>query len=356
MSRMLSPRLVVAVGLCAAFIGAVTIASQKSASAMATAANKFLAGLTPEQRQQAGLSFEGEERTHWNFIPNEMFPRKGLQIKAMSEAQRALAHDLMKAGLSQRGYMTATSIMTLEDILRVIEAPTGDAAAGGRRFARDPLEYWVTVFGTPAPKGAWGWRVEGHHVSLRFVIKDGAAVESSPTFFGSNPAEVRVEGPKKGLRVLGPEEDTARALLATLDDSQKTTAIVGATAPNDMVTGSKVQIEPLSPAGLAASAMKPDQRDLLMKVIDVYVGYMEAETAKERMDRIKAAGLEKISFAWLGETEKGKKHYYRVQGPTFLIEYDNTQNDGNHVHSVWRDFKGDFGRDLLTEHLAAYPH
>jgi hypothetical protein len=353
---MFSPRLVVAAGLCAALVGSVTIASQKSASTMAAAANKFLAGLTPEQKAQAALPFEGDERTHWNFIPNETFARKGLQIKAMTEAQRTLAHDLLKVGLSQRGYMTATSIMALEDILRGIEAPTGDVGAGGRRFARDPLEYWVTVFGTPAPKGAWGWRVEGHHVSVRYVIKDGAAVESSPTFFGSNPAEVRVEGPKKGFRALGPEEDSARALLATLDDSQKPTAIVSATAPNEMVTGAKAQVDPLTPAGLAASAMKPNQRDLLMQIIDVYIGYMEAETAKERLDRIKAAGLEKISFAWLGETEKGKKHYYRVQGPTFLIEYDNSQNDGNHVHSVWRDFHGDFGRDLLTEHLAQYPH
>jgi len=353
--KRISPRLLIAVGLSAALFGGATIASQKSASAMAGAANKWLASLTPEQRQQAALSLD-DERTKWHFIPNEMFARKGIQMKAMSEAQRALAHDLMKAGLSQRGYTTATSIMALEDILHVIEAPTGDAAAGGRRFARDPLEYYVTVLGTPGPKGAWGWRVEGHHVSLRFIVKDGAAVESSPTFFGSNPAEVRLDGPKKGFRALGPEEDAGRALLATLDETQKKTAILPIAAPNDMVTGNKVQIDPLTPSGLAASDMKPNQRDLLMKIVDVYVGYMESETAKERMDRIKTAGLDKIAFAWAGETEKGKKHYYRIQGPTFLIEYDNTQNDGNHIHSVWRDFNGDFGRDLLREHVTAYPH
>jgi len=351
-----SPRALVAAALFVALIGGATFASQKSASAMASAASKWLDSLTPEQRQQAALAFEGEERTHWNFIPNEMFPRKGLQMKAMSEAQRTLAHELMKAGLSQRGYSTATSIMALEDILHEIETPTGDPAAGGRRFARNPLEYWVTVFGAPAAKGAWGWRVEGHHVSVRFTVKDGASVASSPTFFGSNPAEVRVEGPKKGLRVLGPEEDAARALLDTLDDTQKAAAIYDKTAPNEMVTNAKVKIDPLAPAGLAAGAMKPNQRDLLMKLVDVYVGYMEPETAKERLDRIKAAGLDKVSFAWAGETMRGKKHYYRVQGPSFLIEYDNSQNDGNHIHSVWRDFNGDFGEDLLREHLAAYPH
>jgi hypothetical protein len=277
-------------------------------------------------------------------------------MKAMSEEQRTLAHDLMKAGLSQRGYSTATSIMSLEDILRDIEAPTGDAAAGGRRFARQPLEYYVTVFGTPGAKGSWGWRVEGHHVSLRFMVQDGSSVASSPTFFGSNPAEVRVEGPKKGFRALGPEEDAARALLATLDDTQKAAAIITATAPNEMMTNAKVQIDPLTPSGLMSSAMKPNQQDLLMKVVDVYTGYMEADTAAERLARIKAAGLDNIGFVWAGETEKGKKHYYRVQGPTFLIEYDNSQNDGNHIHSVWRDFQGDFGRDLLREHVAAFHH
>jgi hypothetical protein len=348
-----SPRVLVAAILCAALYGGATIASQRSASAMAAAANKWLSSLTPEQRQQAALPFEGEERTRWNFIPNEMFPRKGLQIKTMTDAQRALAHDLMKAGLSQRGYTTATDIMALEEILQGIETPTGGAA---RRFARDPLEYYVTVLGTPGPKGAWGWRLEGHHVSVRFIVQDGSSVASSPTFFGSNPAEVRVEGPKKGFRALGPEEDAARALLASLDDAQKATAIITATAPNEMLTNAKVQIDPLTPTGVMASAMKPNQQDLLMKLVEVYTGYMEADTASERLARIKAAGHDKIGFVWAGETEKGKRHYYRVQGPTFLIEYDNSQNDGNHIHSVWRDFAGDFGRDLLREHLAAFNH
>jgi hypothetical protein len=288
-----------------------------------------------------------------------MFPRKGLLIRDMNESQRKLAHELFKAGLSQRGYMTASQIMDLETILGGIEKAERDARpgrGGGNVLERDPYKYFVSVFGTPSGKDSWGWRVEGHHVSLHFTVVNGTMVASSPTFFGSNPAEVRVDGPKKGLRILAAEEDAARALVMALDESQRSKAIIDKTAPGDMVTMANVNINPLSPSGLMADAMTASQRDLLMKLIDVYVGYMASDIAADRTAKLKKAGLEKIGFAWAGETERGKKHYYRVQGPTFLIEYDNTQNDGNHIHSVWRDFNGDFGRDLLREHLRSVAH
>jgi hypothetical protein len=307
---------------------------------------------------QALVGVERECRLHWHFIPTEMFPRKGLLIRDMTPAQRTLAHDLMKASLSQRGYMTATQIMDLETVLNAIEAAqraAGSSAEAARALERNPQKYFFSVFGTPSPKSTWGWRVEGHHVSLHFSVVNGTLVASSPTFFGSNPAEVR-EGPKKGLRILGAEEDAARALVDALDASQRTTAIIEAKAPGDMLTMANVDIKPLSPAGLSADAMTAPQRELLMKLIDVYVGYMPADVAAERTAKLKKAGVEKIAFAWAGETERGKKHYYRLQGPTFLVEYDNTQNDGNHIHSVWRDFNGDFGRDLLREHLRSVAH
>ena len=220
---------------------------------------------------------------------------------------------------------------------------------------RDPERYFFSIFGMPSAKDPWGWRVEGHHVSLHFTVVNGTLVAGTPSFFGSNPAEVR-EGPKKGLRILGAEEDEARALLMALDASQREKAVIEKTAPNDMLTMANVDITPLSPAGIMADAMTPEQRDQLMKLIDVYTGFMAPDVAADRQARLKKAGVEKISFAWAGEIEKGKKHYYRIQGPTFLVEYDNTQNDGNHIHSVWRDFKGDFGRDLLREHLRSTPH
>jgi hypothetical protein len=348
MDRVRLSRLVLVAALVAAWLAGITVASERSASSMASAAKRFLDELTPEQRQQASFALDSEELTRWHFIPTTMFPRHGLPIKTMTEPQRAVARELLKTGLSQPGYLTATGIMNLESVLKALE-PNGPNV-------RDPELYFFSVFGTPAAKANWGWRVEGHHLSLHFTIANGSAVASSPAFLGSNPAEVRVEGPQKGVRVLGMREDTARALLTALDPSQRTAATIADVAPGDIVTMTTIKIDPLNPAGLAASAMKPDQRDLLMKVVDAYTSTMAADIASERLARLRAAGLDKISFAWAGPTEVGQKHYYRVQGPTFLIEYDNTQNNGNHIHSVWRDFDGDFGRDILREHVTSTPH
>ncbi len=323
------------------------IAAERSIAAMSQAATKFLAELTPEQRQQATFAMTAEERLRWHFIPNEMFPRKGLSFRTMTEAQKARAHDLLKAGLSQRGYVTASSIIQLENVLRAIET--------GGKMARDPLDYQFSVFGTPGDKSAWGWRVEGHHLSLHFTITGNKAAATSPTFTGSNPAEVR-DGPEKGKRVLAPLEDLGRAMVIALDDGQRKAAIYESVAPGDILTMNKNDIAPLPQAGIAAAAMTADQRAALMRLIDAYTSIVADDLAADRMARLKAAGPDKITFAWAGPVEKGAKHYYRVQGPTFLIEYDNTQNDGNHIHAVWRDFQGDFGRDLLREHLQAYDH
>lgn len=350
MSRLSALRLAVAATLIAVFTGSVMLASQRSAATMAKSATELLNSLSPDQRAKAVFPVEGDERLRWHFIPNEMFPRKGLMIKDMNEAQRRLAHDLLRSGLSARGYLKVTSIMELEDILKVIET--------GGKFARNKEEYLFSIFGTPAAKGAWGWRVEGHHVSLRFAIADGAVthnVASSPMFLGTNPAEVQ-DGDKKGLRVLADEEDAARALIIALPAELQKQAIANAVAPGDILTMNKNDIAPLSRQGVAFSALGAKEQALLTRLIEVYTSNMETDLASERMARIKAAGIDNIRFAWLGETEKGKKHYYSVQGPTFLIEYDNTQNNGNHIHSVWRDFNGDFGRDILREHLKAIAH
>jgi hypothetical protein len=357
MIRFKHSRLAVAAVLLAVWGAGVTLSSQRStsgraAAAMTAAAAKWLEGLTPEQRTQATFPNDAEEKVRWNFIPTNMFPRKGVPLKEMTEPQRKLAHELLKAGLSQKGYLTATTIMELETILHGIEN------SGGRKGqnVRDPELYFFTIFGTPSPKSVWGWRVEGHHVSLHFTIANNTAVANTPAFFGTNPADVRVEGPKKGLRLLGSMEDAARALLGTLDETQRAAAIYDKVAPTDIVTRTTVAIEPLAPGGVAAATLTPAQRDLLQKLIETYTAQMADDVGAERLAKIRQAGLEKVTFAWAGETEPGKKHYYRIQGPTFLVEYDNTQNDGNHVHSVWRDFTGDFGRDLLREHVKGVAH
>ena len=358
MSKRLSPRFCLVAALVSGAAAGSVFAAGRSSSAMADAATRLLSSLTVEQRRQASFAFAADERTHWHFIPTEMFPRNGLLIRSMTPAQRTLAHDLLKAGLSQRGYLTVSSIMDLETVLKALESAERTAAAQpprGQLLERDPEKYFFSIFGTPSAKETWGWRVEGHHVSLHFTVVNGTMVASSPAFFGSNPAEVR-QGPKTGLRILGAEEDAARALLQSLDAAQVTQAIVDTKAPGDMVTMANIDITPLSPAGLSAGAMTAPQRELLMKLLDVYTGKMAADIAEDRLTRMRKAGVEKMAFAWAGETERGKKHYYRVQGPTFLVEYDTTQNDGNHIHSVWRDFNGDFGRDLLREHLRSVAH
>jgi hypothetical protein len=358
MSTLTSRRLLLLTALLAAGGLGSVIAAERSSDTMRSVALKLVNSLEPAQRQQAMFRFDADERMHWHFIPTEMFPRNGLLMRDMNPQQRQLAHDLLKAGLSQRGYLTASSIMDLEVVLKALEAAeraAGPQPARGQVLERDPGKYFISFFGTPSSKNTWGWRVEGHHVSLHFTVVNGTLVASSPTFFGSNPAEVR-DGPKKGLRILGAEEDAARALLASLDAARRTKAIINAAAPGDMVTMNALDIKPLSPSGLRADAMTPAQRELLMKLLDVYTGMMASDIAADRLARVRKAGVEAITFAWAGETERGRKHYYRLQGPTFLVEYDNTQNDANHIHSVWRDFDGDFGRDLLREHLKSMAH
>jgi hypothetical protein len=347
-------RLLLAGGCIAASIVGTVISADRSSTAMEKAATAFVNGLSPEQRQKAVFPFGSDERLHWNFIPTEAFPRNGLLLRDMTPTQRLRAHDLIKAALSQRGYLTATSIMDLETTLGDIERQARQGGRGAENMERDPVKYFISIFGTPSAKDPWGWRVEGHHVSLHLTVVNGK-IASSPQFFGSNPAEVK-DGPKKGLRILGDQEDAGRALLMALDAPQRAKAVIQNVALNEIVTTNKLDISPLSPLGITAADMTPQQRDLLMKVIDIYVSKMAEDIAAERTAKLKQAGIEKIAFAWAGEAERGKKHYYRIQGPTFLIEHDNSQNDGNHVHSIWRDFNGDFGRDLLREHIASVPH
>jgi len=323
---------------------AVVVATERSAAAMTAAAQALVASLGAEQRAVAVFDYASDERHRWHFIPSEMFPRKGVPLRSMSADQKAKAHALLQTGLSRQGYLTATAIIQLEDTLRAIE--------NSQRFARSPLDYQFTVFGAPGARAPWAWRVEGHHLSLHFSVANGRVTSTSPTFTGANPAEVK-EGPNRGLRVLAPFEDTGRTLVGLLSESQRATAIIAGTAPTDIVSSNKHDIGPLTPAGLPGSAMTPPQKAALMTLVTSYVSLVADDLAAERMSRLTAGGLDRLTFAWAGPTARGAKHYYRVQGPTFLIEYDNTQNDGNHIHAVWRDFAGDFGRDVLREHLRA---
>ncbi|MDX1495169.1 MAG: DUF3500 domain-containing protein, partial [Longimicrobiales bacterium] len=321
--------------------------SREDVVRMTDAAQAFLASLSDEQRASATFPFDSDERLRFHFIPNEMFERSGVMLADLDEGQRERAHDLLRSGLSRSGYLTAVQIMELEDVLLALE--------GGRRFARDRDEYLVSVFGTPGPDETWGWRFEGHHLSLHFTVVDGSVGVLAPAFAGANPAEVR-EGPQQGRRVLGDREDAGRALARSLSADQLREATIAAEAPRDIVTGAESDIDPLAPEGIAAAELDEEQRRLLIDLVNVYLESMAEGLAQERGRRIGESGIDAITFGWAGGLEPGVPHYYRVQGPTFLIEYDNTQNGANHIHSVWRDFEGDFGRDLLREHRARTPH
>lgn len=308
---------------------------------MAAAANNFLSALSPDEKAKAVFEFADAERTNWHFIPRE---RKGLPIKEMSPEQRLLAQALLATGLSNRGYGKAVSIMSLDAVLAELEK----GKTGGP--LRDPERYFFSIFGTPG-KGAWGWRVEGHHLSLNFSATDNDAPSMTPSFFGTNPGEVRT-GPRTGTRILGKEEDLGRALVKSLSDEQKKEAVILVEAPKEILNDPK-RVDPTKPEGIAQSKLNPEQQAALMKVIKEYLFRCRPDVAAEDLAKIEKAGLDQIRFAWAGGFELGQPHYYRVQGGHFVLEYDNTQNDANHVHSVWRDFDHDFDNDLLKAHLDA---
>lgn len=311
---------------------------------MAQAATRLLESLSPEQRKTATFDFKDNERFNWHFIPR---PRKGVTLKEMTEPQRELARALLKSGLSDRGNQTVLTIMSIEQILHDIEQ--------GKGPKRDVDMYYWSVFGAPGQKDPWGWRVEGHHCSLNFTVIGDKGIAAGPAFLGSNPAEVR-EGARKGLRALAAEEDQGRALVKSLSEEQQKKAIINATAPKDVVTGAARQAVLKDFQGIPVTQMTEPQKAALMELIGVYAHRLRKEIADDDLARIAKAGIGKVYFAWAGSIEPGQGHYYRIHGPTFLIEYDNTQNNANHVHSVWRDLENDFGGDLLRSHYENSPH
>ena len=334
-----TPRILLA-ALCVA-VSITSVRAHEAGKDMFNAAQAFLGALSADQKTKATFPLTDTERENWNFVP---IARKGLPLKDMNPGQRALATGLLRTGLGQKGLVRADAIMSMELVLKALE---NDQPAG----RRDPLNYFTTIFGEPAANKTWGWRFEGHHLSFNFTVVDGTHVFFTPSFIGSNPAEV-LAGPRKGDRVLAEEEDLGLALINSLDEAQKKTAVFDTKAPGEIITTNKHRVDPLSPAGIAAAQLQPTQRAQLTELVKLYLSRARTEIADEEFQKITAAGLDKITFAWAGGFARGTGTYYRIQGPTFLIEFDNTQNNSNHIHTTLRDFKGDFGHDLLAEHYA----
>jgi hypothetical protein len=307
---------------------------------MTLSAKAYLNALTPELRARTTFPLDADERMNWHFVPIE---RKGVALREMTSAQKHLAEALLSAGLSQQGVIKAHTIMSLDQVLKDMEKGTGPE--------RDPEKYYVSIFGEPSETGTWAYRFEGHHISLNFAIVNGR-IASSPSFFGDNPAEVK-EGPRAGLRALMREEDLGRALVHALDDGQRGIAIVDKTAPKDIITfDSRKAALAGQPNGLPFSKMNAKQKEALTALVSEYANNFPPQIADFRMEQYRK-NQGNLYFAWAGGTERGEPHYYRVQTPVFLIEYDDTQNNANHIHSVWRDYNGDFGADLLAMHYQA---
>lgn len=299
---------------------------------MRAEAQAFVESLYDEQRGAASFDFTDQERYRWQYTPG---PRRGLPLADMEPLQRERAMGLVDAALSTRGAETARGIMELEPILRRLEEQTG--RPGFER--RDAEAYWFSVFGDPSAD-VWGWRLGGHHLCLHFTVV-GEDVAVTPLFFGANPARVPT-GPREGTRLLAAEEDLARALVRGLDDEQRGIAVVSPEAPLDILTGNAVRAEVAAvPTGIGYPTLGAEQQRLLAELVDVYLGRVRQRPHVQR---------ETLTFAWAGSTEPGEGHYYAVRGEHFLVEYDNTQNDANHVHTVWRDSRRDWGEDLLATH------
>ena len=316
-----------------------------TARRMATAAAEFLRALSDPERAVTSFPFDGEERYEWNYTP---VPRNGLLLKQVGPEQRRAAHALLETGVSTRGAAEAHEIIALEAILRETEQIEGRPI----RWDRDPELYYFSVFGQPGGSAPWAWRVGGHHIGLHFTLVDRDMIAPTPLFFGADPANV-LHGPEAGRRTLAAEEDMARALLRSLDPSQKEVAVVDPVAPADILTKNDRIVDPdAAPRGLAYAAMSGEQRGRLVDLVRHYVERATDEIAAQEWSKIEQAGLDEVTFAWAGPEEPRQGHYYAVRGRTFLIEYDNTQHDANHIHSVLRDFAGDWGEDLLAHHYA----
>ena len=317
-----------------------------SAAGMTKAAKRFVESLSGDQRDKTIYEYMDGERIFWYYPPVN---RHGIPLRDMDDDQRQLAYSLMETGLTDRSFDQAKLIIEHESVLGPLEKE-----AGVTSFVRDPDLYYWTVFGDPgSDKEPWGWRVEGHHISLNFSLWGDKFLSMTPFFFGANPAEVR-KGPKKGLRILDQREDLAFELMNSLDQGQTSKATIYGEAPYDILTynASRVSLPPEE--GLPASKMNDTQKGILRNLVNVYVNQVRTDMAQEKLQRLEEEGFDGLHWAWGGPVEDGKEHYYRIHGGNFVVEFDNRQNGANHIHSVWRDVENDFANDVLREHLLLY--
>lgn len=320
----------------------------KGSRDMTNSAIKFLGMLSEVQKAKAQFTFDNEERYNWKYIP---IARKGIPLKELNAVQHQAGLDLLHTALSDSGFNKATSIMQLEKILKVIEN------RGVDDDHRDPEKYFISIFGNPAGDSIWAWRFEGHHVAFNFSSKNNRLISATPGFLGSNPAIV-LSGPEKGKQILKDESELGFALLHALDTKQMERALISVTAPAEILTGDSRKAMISDQKGIRYDELNREQQKLFMQLLAIYIHRYTRLFAMEMMHDIESAGLNNLRFAWAGDQQPGPghPHYYRIQGPTIIIEYDNMQNNANHIHTVIRDLKNDFGGDELLEHYNHNKH
>jgi len=336
-------RLLLATTIC--FLVSVNSQAQKAVAA----ANRFMAMLDPGQKDSTVFPFDGDERLNYHFVP---LRRKGITFNDMNDEQKRAALDLMRTCMSEESFQKVAQIRQLDDVLKVLENRKPED------HFRDPGNYHISIFGIPSANSIWGWRFEGHHISFNFSFDKQTLTAGTPAFLGSNPAIV-LSGPEKGKQVLKEETDKGFALLHSLNNAQLQKAVIDTAAFKDILTFDKRSAMLGNPVGIKYAELNKEQQALMLQLIGTYVHRFTKLFADDMLKEIEHTGLDNLWFAWAGSTkeELGKGTYYRVQGPTIVIEYDNTQNNANHVHSVVRDLKHDFGGDELLEHYkAAHNH
>lgn len=303
----------------------------------------FVNSLDSLQRTITLRPFEDINRYDWHFLPPTIMPRNGIAVKELDSSQKIKFYEMLKEFLSDQGVRRTQEIMSYEYLLKELQPnnPT-----------RIPENYFIAIYGDPATNKNWGWKFSGHHVALNFTIVNNQ-LAFAPFFFGVAPAIVK-EGKKKGNRIIKDEEDLGLQLINSLSIEQKRKAVFQTEPFYDIVTANSVQTGPLTEVGIAAEDLTMEQKVILNKIIVAYLSSMPEQRAKIRMDRVVKEDMDKIKFGWAGSFELTVAHYYRIQGKTFMIEFDNIQ--GNHIHTVWRDFNGDFGFDLLREHYQNVKH
>ena len=342
LSRPQRPFLVAAALAFTFTVGLLGQAAKPTGAKLAEAANAFLGTLPADLRAKAAFKFDDAHRTEWYFTPQQdnakrTSTRKGVRLDALNDDQKTAVTNLLKAGLSTKGFDQATTIMSLEGVLLELEGPKG-------AMVRNPNWYFVSIFGEPSNTGPWAWRFEGHHMSINVTLDGGEIVSATPMMFGSNPAEVK-DGPKKGLRTLPEIEDLARELIKGLSDEQSKVAKQSKQLPE--IKEKQANADVGEPVGIAHSKLTDEQGKVLWSLVEAYANRIPTDAAAEELNRVKAAGLDKITFAYAGDPTPGKGYTYRIHGPTFVVEFLNLQADGaknpaNHIHSAWRRLPADF--------------